>query len=268
MGKKIGTCVFCEEEKPILARGLCAACYQRYRLRGSPEYVKIRKPCSIDGCDNLSVANKLCDMHYRRWKKHGSTKQTRPKGWGSKEKHPLYHTWHWQKRNEPKTVFADEWQDFWQFVEDVGERPSSKHRFCVIDTTKPVYKENFRWELWKDGGGSRERRTEYARQWRKDNPEKIKNSDLKKRFGISLDDYYKLLKQQNYVCEICGQGETAIDPRTKKAFDLAVDHDHKTGKVRSLLCKNCNNMLGYAKDSQEILTKAINYLKKHASSEA
>jgi len=83
-----------------------------------------------------------------------------------------------------------------------------------------------------------------------------------------MDDYNAMLKAQNFKCSICGHGETAINPRSKKAFDLAVDHDHKTGKVRSLLCKSCNTMLGDAKDSTEILTKAIDYLKNHASSEA
>jgi len=260
---KIRPCGFCGKERVIRPSGLCDACNQRYRKKGTLEYSKIKKRCVIDGCNNFRVSNGLCDMHRQRVVKHGHTKQTRPNGWGSKEKHPLYHTWQWQQRKAPKVVFSDEWQDFWQFVEDVGERPSSKHRFCVIDPSKPINKDNYEWQEWEDGGSDREKRTQYCRQWRKNNPEKIKNTELKSRFGIELDDYYDMLEKQNYHCAICDSVETAINKRTKMAFDLAVDHSHKTGKVRGLLCKNCNNMIGYAKDSIDILTKAVNYLKQH-----
>ena len=258
--KRIAICGFCGEEKEIKAQGLCSSCYCRARRNGTPEYVKVKKICRIDGCNNFRVSNGLCDMHRQRVVKHGHTKQTRPKGWGSKEKHPLYQTWCWLKRKEPNPSLCVEWQDFWQFAEDAGERPSPKHRFHVIDKSKPIYKDNYEWQVWQDGGSSREKRTAYCRQWRKDNPEKIKNSELKKVFGIDLDEYHSMLKKQDYHCAICGNGEAAINPRTKKALDLAVDHCHETGKIRGLLCKNCNNMIGYAKDSPELLIKALNYL--------
>jgi len=208
----------------------------------------------------------MCDKHYRRWKRHGDTKQTRPKGWGSKEKHPLYKTWQWQKRKAPKVIFADEWKEFWQFVEDVGERPSPKHRFCVIDPSNPIYKDKYEWREWEDGGADRERRTAYCREWRKSNPAKVKNTDLKRNFGITLDDYNGMLKSQNFKCAICGHPETAINPRSNKPFDLAVDHCHETGSVRALLCQNCNHAIGNFKDSTDLLTNAINYLQAHAPS--
>jgi len=260
--KNVAICGFCGEEKEIAGKGLCASCYQRNRKNGTPEYKKIRNICSIDDCNEFVKSLGLCEKHYKRWKRHGHTKQTRPKGWGSKEKHPLYQTWCWQKRKS-RVVFAEEWKDFWQFAEDVGERPSLKHRFCVIDPLKPVYKDNYEWQKWEDGGGSKAKRNQYAKKWRRDNPEKVKDAALKKQFGISIDKYHDMLEGQDYRCAICGNGETAINPRTKIAFDLAVDHCHETGKVRALLCKNCNNMLGYAKDSPELLTNALNYLDEH-----
>ncbi len=261
MGKKIGVCVFCDKEKQIAARGLCDACYGRYLKRGSPEYIKVRKPCSIESCGNLSVAQNLCNMHYQRKQKHGTTKQTRPKGWGSKEKHPLYHTWQWQKRNAPKIVFAAEWLDFWQFVKDVGERPSPDHRFCVIDSSKPIYKDNYEWQKWEKGGAGN--RTEYAREWRKKNPDKVKDFDLRRRFGITLDEYRNLLEKQGSLCVICSQPELAHH-QNGQVRELAVDHDHKTGKVRGLLCTGCNAGLGNFQDSPTTLQKALNYLDKHA----
>lgn len=94
----------------------------------------------------------------------------------------------------------------------------------------------------------------------KDKPEhyyKIRrNSLLKTKFGITLDQYNEMLVEQNGVCAICGK----ID----KFQALSVDHSHQSGKVRGLLCSSCNNGLGRFKDSHEILQKAIEYLHKHA----
>jgi protein-arginine kinase activator protein McsA len=61
---------------------------------------------------------------------------------------------------------------------------------------------------------------------------------------------------QNNRCYICNSG-----PANNQS--LHVDHDHITGKVRKLLCNNCNNGIGKLKDSIEILNKAIKYLKEH-----
>lgn len=80
-------------------------------------------------------------------------------------------------------------------------------------------------------------------------------------YGITLDDYNKLLQKQHGVCAICHLPEVAIDNRTKEIRNLSVDHCHTTGKVRGLLCTNCNNMLGRSKDNLVILANAIEYLK-------
>lgn len=79
------------------------------------------------------------------------------------------------------------------------------------------------------------------------------------KLGVTIEDYNKLVEKQNGLCAICGQVETVenqFGPRS-----LCVDHDHKTGKVRGLLCSLCNHLLGNAKDNLEILQKAITYLK-------
>ncbi len=76
---------------------------------------------------------------------------------------------------------------------------------------------------------------------------------LRSMYGMSIGDYDLLLKAQDYACAIC------FDP-AEKPFDFHVDHDHDTGKVRGLLCKRCNPMLGLARDSQGVLAGAIEYL--------
>jgi hypothetical protein len=82
---------------------------------------------------------------------------------------------------------------------------------------------------------------------------------LKRKFDISEDDYTKMLVDQNYCCSICGRNELEFSRR------LAVDHCHNTGKVRGLLCFNCNNGLGRFKDSTRLLNEAIKYLEENTN---
>lgn len=93
-------------------------------------------------------------------------------------------------------------------------------------------------------------------------PEYYKTIMLKKQYGITLEDYNRILEKQNHVCAICGNPERAIKKSTGKLIDLAVDHCHSTGKVRGLLCTGCNTGLGNFKDDTIILNKALLYLQK------
>lgn len=114
---------------------------------------------------------------------------------------------------------------------------------------------------------------EYSRKWAKDNPEKLKarkrrwykkykrelrDAKLRKLYGVSLEEYEEMLKIQNNVCAICGK------PPRKGKRSLSVDHDHKTGKVRGLLCNNCNLGLGKFQDNSHITDRATDYLLKYA----
>lgn len=84
--------------------------------------------------------------------------------------------------------------------------------------------------------------------------EKHEDYRLRHRYGITLKTYNKMLKKQNGVCWICGR-----PPKTRK---LSVDHSHKTGKVRGLLCMHCNRGLSWYKDKPELLRKAADYLEE------
>ena len=108
----------------------------------------------------------------------------------------------------------------------------------------------------------REESIKRNKEWIKLHPDKKRNNDLKSLFGITLDQYKEMLKEQNGVCAICGKKETEIDNRTNKKRNLAVDHDHKSEKIRGLLCGKCNKMLGLVNDNINILLSAINYLNK------
>ena len=98
---------------------------------------------------------------------------------------------------------------------------------------------------------------------RKRNPEHTKTlktkHHLKHLYGISEVEYKDLYSKQKGLCAICSQPETDIYYRSKKLRKLAVDHCHKTNKVRGLLCFHCNQGLGKFKDNPELLRKAALY---------
>lgn len=87
--------------------------------------------------------------------------------------------------------------------------------------------------------------------------EKQREYILKKKYGITLEKYNKMLSEQEYKCYICHKHEDKLDR------SLAVDHCHKTGKVRGLLCGNCNRFLGQIDDDINIAERLVEYLQKH-----
>lgn len=130
------------------------------------------------------------------------------------------------------------------------EGPASwSQKFC----TKKCQKRNFQ---------------KYVRKWRTEdrklNPEKYWESQhassLKRNYSISLDLYKDMFNSQGGTCAICNKPESK--PRKNGAYHLSVDHNHVTGKIRGLLCNNCNRAIGMFKDDIDALKKAIEYLER------
>ena len=113
---------------------------------------------------------------------------------------------------------------------------------------------------------------EYHKVWDKDryvrmggsqNPERQKvyrKHSLKKNFGITPEAYDAMVQERDGKCDICGTTETGA----AHYKNMPIDHCHVSGKIRGLLCANCNFVIGHAKDSIEVLEKAIAYLKRHS----
>jgi hypothetical protein len=106
---------------------------------------------------------------------------------------------------------------------------------------------------WRDK--NRNKINKNARQKRANNCWESKQYHYKKLYGITPQEFIELLKKQNGVCAICFKSCTA-----KKS--LGVDHNHQTGKIRGLLCHNCNIGIGNLKDDIFLLQRAIEYIKK------
>jgi hypothetical protein len=76
-----------------------------------------------------------------------------------------------------------------------------------------------------------------------------RDQKLRVRYGISLEIYRQMVKNQHGRCAICNKHATLI-----------VDHSHGTGKVRGLLCNNCNGGIGLLKEKRNIIESAMHYL--------
>jgi hypothetical protein len=107
----------------------------------------------------------------------------------------------------------------------------------------------------------RAKRAAAERARRAGNPEKAREATQRRRcrkYGISLEDYGRLLTKQRGKCAIC---------RTKNPAgrygEWQIDHDHETGQVRGLLCNNCNHAIGLLKEDLEVLAAALAYVKCH-----
>lgn len=94
------------------------------------------------------------------------------------------------------------------------------------------------------------------REWHRRNPHRSKHYDLKKSYGIGIEDYSDMLDRQEGKCAICRTAKA----RTPKG--LCVDHCHKSKMVRGLLCDDCNRGIGIFKDDPALLRAAILYLEQ------
>ena len=134
------------------------------------------------------------------------------------------------------------------------------HKRCPICGELKNRSEFGKWKSRKDG------LTAYCKncfnnknkKWQEENLDKLptldqkRNSSRKRKFKLSAEDYNKMLVDQNNQCDIC---------KKEIGREAAVDHCHSTGKVRGLLCRNCNLGLGGFKDNIETIRKAIKYVK-------
>ena len=147
-------------------------------------------------------------------------------------------------------------------------RPSSKK------TKRKDWKKRLEYEAkynreWR--ARNLEQRLEYERKWREKNRDKIRayqktyykshpdfywKRSLRQRYGLTVEDYERMLKLQGGKCALCG----ALPPQGRNKH-LAVDHCHKTGVIRGLLCYGCNGSLARIEDS-EWMNRANKYLKK------
>lgn len=97
----------------------------------------------------------------------------------------------------------------------------------------------------------REYNRTYLAEWLPKNRHRVRAYQLKSKYGVTVEDYRAMLVGQAGRCLICLQVPD---------HNLHVDHDHATGAVRGLLCRDCNGLLGLSRDDSALLTRAARYL--------
>lgn len=110
---------------------------------------------------------------------------------------------------------------------------------------------------WRSDPENRKKENAASRRWNHNNMDHRKLVRRKKditKYGLTYEQYLTMKEAQNDCCAIC---------KKPSYRDLDIDHNHKTGKVRQLLCSNHNTLIGLCNESTEILEAIINYLNKH-----
>lgn len=129
-----------------------------------------------------------------------------------------------------------------------------QHRFCKDGGCQKKRRKQ-RWDAWQqrqeEAGTYRNtvnkyqqtfrERTGYTRDW-----------ELRKKYGITIDQWLAMVEAAGGKCEICGSDQEG----------LCVDHDHSTGLVRGVLCRRCNRAIGQLGDTAERLRQALVYLER------
>ena len=219
--------------------------------------------CSSSGCSKPIHTRGYCVNCSQRLRKQGKLPKIIGVGQLRKRDHPLYNLW-WERENTTKRGVTPEWETFEGFLADVKERPSHFH-FLVRLRDEPIGPNNFE---WREKLRRREGETQkefWARKWahrQKANPGAERARHYKRKFGITIEQYEDLHKSQNGVCAICRKPEISCDSKSGLRRSLAVDHCHKTGKIRGLLCWRCNTVIGKLEECPILLRQMIFYLYK------
>ena len=197
--------------------------------------------CSVEGCDRSATCRRLCTAHYKRLQKHGDVRPdiplTRPRSDIGK-RHRL---------SDPRLLDSSE-----RLCRDCGHikplsdfGPLSKGPLGRKYTCRPcdalrARRDRARWK-------SDPERHEHFRDMQN-------RSRVKGAYGPDgLASYERILNGE--PCDVCGQ-------RPSRKSAMAIDHCHVTGRVRGILCKDCNLVLGWMNDDPKRLRALADYLER------
>lgn len=157
-----------------------------------------------------------------------------------------------------------------EYAKEYNARPDIKARRQAREQTEEHKQNRREWQKkYRMTPEAKEYKRKYSQQYlanpgnkqRKknyylNNKPRKKELDIKKLYGLTIQEYNDLLTKQNNKCEICHKEFDPTQPRS-----ICIDHNHTTNKVRGLLCLHCNFTIGLAKENKRILQNAIEYLK-------
>lgn len=133
-------------------------------------------------------------------------------------------------------------------------------KICGNCKKKKNFEEFYKCNRYRDGRMTtcKECRKRYAKNKQSKYNRKYQRSyHLKKKYNITIKEFQQMMTKQKGKCAICGSIESS---NRYGPTPLHVDHCHKSGQVRGLLCGNCNKALGLLQDNIELLDRAKEYL--------
>lgn len=139
-----------------------------------------------------------------------------------------------------------------------GTGYEARCRSCLRLARQKYYRDNK--ERWRDYDAAPGRR-EYKAEWYQKSARTYRDRNLRRHYGITIEQYEEMLQAQDGVCAICKRPEKALNRGVPTV--LHVDHHHGTGKVRALLCSDCNRGLGCFQENEDYLRAALAYLTEH-----
>lgn len=218
------------------------------------------KVCSIEGCGKKCHGKGYCKPHYDSLRNNGVPKYERPpfidpgcKIPGCEKNHKgkglcAAHLWCFREHGDPlHSVPAAREEQKWvgdlRVCSNCGNHKTPENFYPHSGTGRLVDKCK---KCISDKGKLR-------------SYEELRCKNLKQNYNLTHEEWLKINESQNGVCAICKK------PEMRRGRPLSVDHDHQTGKIRGLLCSNCNTALGLLRDSIPNLSEAIDYLKRSDS---
>ena len=139
------------------------------------------------------------------------------------------------------------------------EKWARKHDKCIVcGTTKIPHNSHGRCakchgkEYFKQNKATM---SNYSRTYYRNNKKRYQGIQYQRKYGIGMEDYQNLLLEQNNKCAICGKHQEELSKI------LFIDHNHDTGKIRGLLCYNCNSAIGLFGENLATMARAITYLR-------
>jgi len=162
-------------------------------------------------------------------------------------------------------VFSDEWRKNLS-ISHKGQVPWHKGK-KLVDAKVSEEKRKAYVKVWKLKNHEKvlqqgrayykrnaENRQKYSRDFYRNNRQKELDRIRFKKYGITGEEFREILEKQGIRCPICNRDISK---------NLSVDHDHITGKIRGLICNNCNLSIGNAGDSPDRLRAMADYLERN-----
>lgn len=214
----------------------------------------MRNTCTVEGCEQPVVGRGLCRKHYQRWYTRGSVEdRPRERKRCSVDGCDEFVVGRGLCRRHYGRARADE---AGRSTINPGRGPI-EGRTCAhcggpID---PMARSNRRYCSEQCSGRAQQKR------FREANREKVAEwarwAQRKRKYGISADEYAEMFAKQGGVCASCGDSPVGQG----RYADFDIDHDHATGRVRGLLCRDCNQGIARFHDDPERLEAAARYLR-------